>query len=148
MIQNSVDALLDDSISDPVATSVDCHDAGPVDLREFEAQLAQFPLAAEIKRYDWQYHACRYWASGEAPAAFREPVESGLPTLLLAGEFDPVTPPEWGELAAETLSGSQLFIFPAIGHGVLDSHLCAAELVRAFLVEPEAPTPPNCLARL
>jgi pimeloyl-ACP methyl ester carboxylesterase len=148
LIQDSVEALLDDSISDPVASSVDCHDAGPVDLRDFEAELARFPRVAGIKRLDWQYHACRYWASGEAPAAFREPVESSLPTLLLAGEFDPVTPPEWAELAAETLSGAELFIFPAIGHGVLDSHLCAADLVRAFLLEPDAPKPPKCLARL
>jgi pimeloyl-ACP methyl ester carboxylesterase len=148
LIQDSVDALLDDSISDPVATSVDCHDAGPVDLRDVQAELARYPQVAQIKRFDWQYHACRYWQSGEAPAAFREPVDSAVPTLLLAGEFDPVTPPEWAELAAASLARSQLFVFPAVGHGVLDSHLCAAELVRAFLHEPTAAKVPKCLARL
>ena len=102
LIQDSVDTLLDDAISDAVASSVDCHDAGPVDLRDAERQLRLYPRAAEIKRFDWQYHACRYWASGEAPAAFRTPVVSDVPTLLLAGEFDPVTPPEWAEAAAAT----------------------------------------------
>jgi pimeloyl-ACP methyl ester carboxylesterase len=131
-----------------VASSVDCHDNGPVDWRDAERVLALYPRAALIKRHDWQYHACRYWQSGAAPDDFREPVSGDVPTLLLAGEFDPVTPPEWAELAAVTLENARVFVFPAIGHGVLDSHVCAAELVRAFLVSPQAPTPPDCLARL
>ena len=148
LIQDSVEALLDDTISDPVASSVDCHDGGPVDLRDMRDTLARYPRIADIKRYDWQYSPCRYWLSGEAPEAFREPVVSSVPALLLAGEFDPVTPAEWAELAAESLSASRVFVFPAIGHGVLDSHVCAAALVRSFLAQPENPSPPACLSRL
>jgi pimeloyl-ACP methyl ester carboxylesterase len=148
LIQESVTALLDDAVSDAIASSVDCHDAGPVDLRDFERRLAQFPDVAEIKRLDWQYHACRYWASGDAGAGFRAPVRSDVPALLLVGEFDPVTPPQWAEAAARTLSRALLFEFPAIGHGVLDSHVCAADIVRAFLADPIAPRVPACLAQL
>lgn len=148
LIQDNIDTLLDDAISDPVASSVDCHDAGPVDLRDAERQLELYPRAAGIKRMDWQFHACRYWDSGEAPADFRTPVVSDVPTLLLAGEFDPVTPPEWAELAARHLSQGRVFVFPAIGHGVLDSHVCAGDLVRAFLLDPVAPKVPKCLQRL
>lgn len=148
LIQDSVDVLLDDSISDAVASSVDCHDNGPVDLRDAEAQLRLYPGAAPFKRLDWQYNACRYWQSGEAPEAFRRPVESDVPTLLLAGEFDPVTPAEWAELAAATLHRAHTFVFPAVGHGVLDSHVCAADLVRAFLADPTAPRTPKCLGNL
>jgi len=131
-----------------VASSVDCHDAGPIDLRDAELQLQRYPRTAAIKRFDWQYHACRYWSSGEAPGAFRTPVVSDVPTLLLAGEFDPVTPPEWAESAQTHLSRGQLFVFPAVGHGVLDSHLCAADLVRNFLADPVAARAPECLNRL
>lgn len=148
LIQDSIDTLLDDAISDAVASSVDCHDGGPVDLREAERQLRLYPRAADIKRLDWQYHACRYWDSGESPAAFRAPVVSDVPTLLLAGEYDPVTPPEWAELAARHLSAARVFVFPAVGHGVLDSHVCAADLVRAFLEDPAAPRAPACLGHL
>ena len=148
LIHDSVANLLDDSISDAVASSVDCHDAGAVDLRDAERELARYPRTATIKQYDWQYHVCRYWASGEADAAFRQPVRSDVPTLILAGEFDPVTPPEWADLAAAGLSRASTFIFPAVGHGVLDSHVCAAELVREFFAHPEAPKTPKCLARL
>jgi pimeloyl-ACP methyl ester carboxylesterase len=148
LIQDSVDNLLDDSVSDAVASSVDCHDTGPVDSRVAERVLARYPDVAGIKRYDWQYHACRYWQSGSAADAFREAVVADVPVLLMAGEFDPVTPVEWGELAARTLTNAALFIFPAVGHGVLDSHVCAADLVRAFLIRPHDPNPPECLARL
>ena len=148
LIQDNVDSLLDDSISDAVASSVDCHDAGMVDQRDAEQQLQWYPRAAPIKRYDWQYHACRYWDSGEAPEQFRSPVVAEVPTLLLAGEFDPVTPPEWAELAARHLARSQVFVFPAVGHGVLDSHVCAADLVRGFFADPTSPKVPDCLGRL
>jgi pimeloyl-ACP methyl ester carboxylesterase len=148
LIQDSVDNLLDDSISDPVASSIDCHDTAPVDMRDAEEQLRRFPRAAGIKRLDWQYHACRYWDSGQAPPAFRKPVVSDVPALLLAGEFDPVTPPEWAELAVRNLRHGELFVFPGIGHGVLDSHHCAVELVRAFLADPNAGEAPKCLEEL
>jgi len=31
---------------------------------------------------------------------------------------------------------------------VLDSHLCAADLVRSFLADPRSARPPECLDRL
>jgi pimeloyl-ACP methyl ester carboxylesterase len=148
LIQTSVDTLLDDAVSDAVASSVDCHDGGAIDLRAAERQLELYPRAAPIKRLDWQYHACRYWQSGEAPGDFRAPVEADVPTLLLAGEYDPVTPPEWAEMAARHLTNGHVFVFPAVGHGVLDSHVCAADLVHAFLADPQDPMPPGCLDRL
>jgi pimeloyl-ACP methyl ester carboxylesterase len=148
LIRDSVASMLDPSISDAVAASVDCHDGGPVDARDAERQLVQFPGVADIKRFDWQYHACRFWASGDAGEDFRSPVRSDVPSLLLAGEFDPVTPPQWAEGAARYLSRSAVFVFPAVGHGVLDSHVCAADLIAAFLADPANPAPPGCLSRL
>ena len=50
--------------------------------------------------------------------------------------------------AAAHLSRGHLFVFPAVGHGVLDSHVCAAELVRSFLADPASVRPPECLDRL
>ena len=71
-----------------------------------------------------------------------------VPTLLLAGEFDPVTPPEWAAQAGRHLRNGRVFVFPAVGHGVLDSHVCAADLVRDFLANPLAGDAPACLEQL
>ncbi len=148
LIEDSVAASLDDTISDPVAASVDCHDTAAIDQRAAQRQLERYPRVSAIKRHDWAYHACRFWSSGEASVDFQAPVHSDVPTLILAGEFDPVTPPEWAEQAAASLSRAEVLIFPAIGHGVLDSDLCAATVVRAFYADPRDPRPPACLGQL
>ena len=40
---------------------------------------------------------CRAWPQADRPAEWFEPVQSTVPTLLLSGELDPVTPPAWGD---------------------------------------------------
>lgn len=77
-------------------------------------------------------------------------VESDIPTLIFSGEFDPITPPTWGQLAAETLSKSQFLAFPGFGHGVLDSGIdggaCSRQIVTDFLADPELPVDASCVS--
>ena len=42
-----------------------------------------------------------------------------------------------GGAGGSHLARSQVFVFPAVGHGVLDSHVCAADLVRGFFADPD-----------
>jgi pimeloyl-ACP methyl ester carboxylesterase len=97
------------------------------------------------------YQFCGVWGD-VLPAAQIEnlPVVSDIPTLILAGEFDPVTPPTWGRLAAETLSRSQFLEFPGFGHGVLgsgtDRGTCSRQVVADFLADPESPVDASCVA--
>lgn len=145
MLQESLDTMLDDSLSEAVGNSVDCADNGPFARARFMRQLRQFPLVAGIRQHDWDFGACRDWLAGDTGADFRQVVHSDVPTLLLAGEFDPVTPPQWAYAAAEGLSNGHVFTFPGIGHGVLDSDSCGVEVVRAFLADPQNPQVPDCL---
>ena len=62
---------------------------------------------------------CALWPRGEVPADFKQPVTSDVPVLLLSGELDPVTPPQYGDQAAATLSHSRHLIAPGQGHNVL-----------------------------
>ena len=39
---------------------------------------------------------CDIWKAPAAEPGVAEPVRSAVPTLVLAGRFDPITPPEWG----------------------------------------------------
>ena len=70
---------------------------------------------------------------------------SDSPTLLLAGAFDPTTPPQNARLAAETLSRAYVFVIPAIGHDAINSHECASVLVAAFLDNPGMRPDSGCL---
>ncbi|MFW2380669.1 MAG: alpha/beta fold hydrolase [Acidimicrobiales bacterium] len=72
-----------------------------------------------------------------------EPVESDIPTLVLAGEFDPVTPPAWGELAAETLSNSQFVVLSGESHGVAGTE-CGNAMIQDFLADPASTVDSSC----
>lgn len=73
-------------------------------------------------------------------------VYSGVPVLLLSGAFDPVTPPEWADLAKEGLSRASELVFPAGGHIVSFDNPCAHEAVARFFGNPSDPSPPGCFA--
>src|SRR4029079_16722392 len=63
--------------------------------------------------------ACEFWPRGTVPADYYEPVTSNVPVLLLSGDLDPVTPPNWGEQVASHLPNSKHLIVPGTGHGAL-----------------------------
>ncbi len=87
---------------------------------------------------------CEVVDAGTAPADQNAPVVSDVPTLVMAGEFDPVTPPEWGELAAETLSNSQFVLLTGESHGVSPSE-CGNSIVREFLANPTQDIDASCV---
>lgn len=90
------------------------------------------------------YGTCALWGAYPAEPFENEAVHSDMPTLILAGEFDPITPPAWGQLTAETLSQSIYVEFPNVGHGVLRASACAREISTAFLQNPTAELDTGC----
>ncbi len=63
-----------------------------------------------------QRAACEGWPRGALPERHREPVRSEIPTLVLVGERDPVTPPRWGREVAQHLSLGRVLVVPDGGH--------------------------------
>jgi pimeloyl-ACP methyl ester carboxylesterase len=76
--------------------------------------------------------SCSFWPRGTIPADLREPVTSDVPTLLLSGALDPITPPEWAEVAAKTLRHSRHIVVPGTGHGASGVG-CIPRVMEAFL---------------
>jgi pimeloyl-ACP methyl ester carboxylesterase len=87
---------------------------------------------------------CPVWRVPAAPAAERQPVKVAVPTLLLSGTFDWLTPPAWGREAARHLPTSRHVVFRAQGHGVVIQDTCAARLRDAFIEEPDPKRAPPC----
>lgn len=77
---------------------------------------------------------CEGWPQGDLPEGYKQAVVSDVPVLLLSGEADPVTPPEYGDRVAATLSRSLHLVAPGIGHNVLP-HGCVPDLVEQFIQE-------------
>jgi pimeloyl-ACP methyl ester carboxylesterase len=76
------------------------------------------------------------------------PLVSSVPTLVLAGELDPVTPPAYGAEIVRHLSRARLLVAPGQGHGVSRVG-CVPELLREFIARPDPPVlDAACLQRL
>ncbi len=104
-------ATLEQSISNGMRFSVLCAEDVPFypDQANPQGYLGSFVV-------DTFREVCSYWPTQPVSPKFHEAVGSNLPVLLLSGEADPVTPPANGELAAQTLSYSQHWITPGMGH--------------------------------
>jgi hypothetical protein len=68
---------------------------------------------------------------------------------VLNGEYDPITPPHLGYLAARTLRRSYTYTFPGVGHGAyLSGEACPHAMVVAFLAHPGTAPNPSCIAHM
>lgn len=75
---------------------------------------------------------CAAWPQGTLAPDFHQPVTSDKPVLLLSGEADPITPPQYAEQAAQTLPNSLHLIAKGMGHGLMGRG-CVSNLVTDFV---------------
>ncbi len=75
---------------------------------------------------------CKLWPKYPVSPDFAKPVSSDIPTLLLSGRVDPVTPPDYAEMALETLSNARHLVAYNGAHSII-SHTCAPKLIEQFL---------------
>ncbi|RDZ26551.1 alpha/beta hydrolase [Lysobacter silvisoli] len=80
---------------------------------------------------------CKVWPTGKRPADFHAPFRSQLPTLVLSGEFDPVTPPRYGEQVLKGLPNGRHLVLRGQGHGSFASG-CMPKLMGQFLESADA----------
>ena len=85
----------------------------------------------------------------------KEAVQSDVPTLIFAGQYDPNTPPALAQLAAATLPSSFYFEFRGFGHVVLFQQAaatgppsCAMQVMAAFLDDPSKAPDGSCVAAI
>lgn len=90
------------------------------------------------------YEDCRGWKVRKGPVEQRSDAPSSIPTLILSGSFDAITPPSWGEIAARTLPNSTMLVIPAVGHFAAHESPRAQCEIASFLTDPKRsrqPTP-------
>jgi pimeloyl-ACP methyl ester carboxylesterase len=125
---------LDRTIARGVHLGVYCAEDLPfVDWTRAEAAAATTRLGSYL--LDEYRRACEIWPRGTPPADFRAPITVDVPTLLLSGRRDPVTPPWTAEQVVRTLSRARVVVWPFGGHGVdgLVGPDCRGRLVAEFL---------------
>lgn len=132
-----------------MSTSVQCAEEVPFNTAQdaySAAQGVQAQIAAffpESVRY--LFTVCQGWTGLAPDPRENQPVTSDIPALVLAGEFDPITPPAWGRMTAGHLSHAYFYEFPGNGHWVTRSSRCALSMALAFWEDPSAAPDAACL---
>jgi pimeloyl-ACP methyl ester carboxylesterase len=94
------------------------------------AAIAQTYQGAD--QLDALLEICKLWPRGPVEADLHSPLISDIPTLLLSGEADPVTPPADAERAARRLARHRHLILSGEGHGQVNTG-CVPKLMAEFL---------------
>ena len=89
---------------------------------------------------------CSIWNVKQLGQQEDQPVTSDIPTLILSGDFDPITPPSYGQIAAKTLPNSFTYVFPAGGHGQALEGPCQNSIILSFLDNPNQAPDKSCIA--
>jgi pimeloyl-ACP methyl ester carboxylesterase len=139
-------------LSDGMYFAVQCYEEVPFGtLDAIKAEAARFP---ELSSYfddsslRENFDVCRAWNLGQAGAEANQPVSSQIPTLVMAGEFDPVTPPAWGKQAASTLANAHFYQYPGLGHGTSTQEGCPRDMALAFFKDPSQAPDSACIAQM
>jgi pimeloyl-ACP methyl ester carboxylesterase len=95
------------------------------------------PLVANTFGGDYrikqQTQACSVWPRGEVSSQHRLATKSDIPTLILSGEFDPVTPPAGGEEVVRGLSRGLHVVIRNNGHPIGNASECIGAMIAAFI---------------
>ncbi|MEM9678678.1 MAG: alpha/beta fold hydrolase [Bacteroidota bacterium] len=100
---------------------------------ELTSGLSLFAIDAEVYKQ---------WPSSGKSSKALETVTSDIPTLLIGGDFDPITPPDNAFKAARHLKNSQTVIFKNGSHSTINA--CFFNIANAFLNNPEGTVNSDC----
>ena len=130
--------------------AVSCQDEIP--LADPEIVAAQAETHAELGgyvRHARELEICEIWNLPASSPLVAEPIESDIPTLILGGTYDPITPPAWVRASvAQSLSNSHFYEFPDMGHVASFNSPCAQSIVVAFLNDPTVAPDAGCIANV
>ena len=77
-----------------------------------------------------------------------------IPTLVLNGAYDPVTPQPYGEAVARNLKSAYVYTFPGLGHGAffpppgMPATDCVMQIATDFLAKPRQAPNSSCLTQI
>jgi pimeloyl-ACP methyl ester carboxylesterase len=79
---------------------------------------------------------CERWPRGVYDEDLHAPLEVAVPTLILSGSEDPITPPGYGDEVARTLPKARHVIGPGQGHGIFNRG-CVPRLISEFVADAD-----------
>jgi pimeloyl-ACP methyl ester carboxylesterase len=121
-----------DSLANGMQYSVICSEDEPYFGAAHIDRTAVAKTYQGTEQIDTLGEICKLWPKGPVDADLHSPLHSDIPTLLLSGEADPVTPPADAERAAAGLTRHRHLVLKGEGHGQLAAS-CMPRLMAQFL---------------
>jgi pimeloyl-ACP methyl ester carboxylesterase len=121
---------------------------------EMEADLAappiikKFALLSIFGNTERVFQLCDSWGALPFNPLNALPVTADIPTLVLAGEYDPTTPVTTAEMVSNDLPDNYFYVIPGMGHAATVGNSCALDIVKGFLRDPSVKPDIRCLDAL
>lgn len=145
--------VFDDTFSDGMFYSAECSEDWPF-LTQQDITTSEQNITPQIAKVfgqedeEQEYAICQFWKVQQVPATQKQQVVSSIPTLIVTGEYDPITPPANGQEVEKTLSHSYFFEFPGQGHGQQYSSSCSDQIISAFYDNPDQQPDGSCISQM
>lgn len=126
--------------------AINCQDdASSINPEIVENLAKEYPQLDGFVRHREELDICTAWGLDSAPRLATEPITSKIPTLILAGTYDPITPPEWSQTAIINLINSTFVEFLSSGHSVIRNNPCAEQIIATFMDNPSKKPDLRCM---
>jgi len=117
-----------------------------VECRDRPRYRDVLPATASLLDRMQPHDICDGWSELGAPPLV--PVDTKVPTLVLAGQFDPVSGPNFSHHVANQISANAQWIeFPLVGHNVRAFSSCGAKIAADFIEQPTQALDTTCVDR-
>jgi len=124
---------LGESIAHGMQLSVSCTEDAP----DFAPSPDDADSVLGNQLVDMMASQCEAWPTAPRIEGFREPLTGDLPVLAISGEFDPVTPPRYGDEVVAHLAHGRHLVAPGQGHNVIGAG-CMPKLFAQFVERADA----------
>lgn len=114
-----------------------------VECRDRPHYRRDLPVGAQELDRRQLYSVCARWTDVGPPPLV--PAGTRVPTLVLAGQFDPVARPTLSRHVADLIGSSARFVeFPLVGHNVRQFSPCGAKIAADFIDHPAQELETSC----
>ena len=87
---------------------------------------------------------CDFWPKKSSQQS--TDITNEIPTIILVGSLDPITPPYWGKEITKTIEQAKLIEFPSAFHGVILTGPCVQSIMANFIKAPHNQPDENCVS--
>jgi hypothetical protein len=141
--------VFNDSIAEMMYMSTQCSEEALVPTGDYVIPADNLiPLADGELENDLRYRQVLCELSQVTPldASFNAEFRTDVPTLIVSGRYDPITPAVFGDIVAGSVPQATHIVIPNGAHGAMLSNACAADIAKAFWANPTQTLDTSCVA--